>query len=42
MEAEVLSELRARLGLDKDRPLNIRLEPDAPGYASAIAAADEE
>ena len=34
MDMDYLKDLRARLGLDKDRPTNIRLAPDAPGYAA--------
>lgn len=35
MEASALRELRARLNWEKDPPDNIRLAPDAPGYAVA-------
>jgi len=35
MDMAVLKDLRARIGLDRDRPTNIRLAPDAPGYATA-------
>lgn len=35
MDGSALKDLRARLNWEKDPPNNIRLAPDAPGYAVA-------
>ena len=42
MDLDYLTELRSRLGLDKDRPTNIRLAPDAEGYPTAMQALKEK